>query len=135
LTFSLAKAGEKNKRLKILIIMAHPDDPETGCTSATALLKSFRHELVYVYFIRGEAGIEGMKANEAAITRTKEANSACAILGICAEFLGQIDGNSEVNTQYNNEMLTERPCFNILRNSLATSHKTLDRQNKQILNL
>jgi len=39
----------KNEKLKILVIGAHPDDPETGCGGTMALYSGLGHEVVAIY--------------------------------------------------------------------------------------
>ncbi|MBO4803683.1 MAG: PIG-L family deacetylase, partial [Muribaculaceae bacterium] len=63
---SLKPAG---RRLKVLAIGAHPDDPETCCGGTMCLLTEAGHEVVCVYLTRGEAGIAGMSHDEAAAIR------------------------------------------------------------------
>ncbi|MFN8256241.1 MAG: PIG-L family deacetylase [Bacteroidales bacterium] len=86
----------KNK-MKILVVGAHPDDPETMSGGAMALYSGMGHEVVAAYLTRGEAGIEGKSHEESARIRTEEAKKACEILKVRPEFLGQIDGSCEIN--------------------------------------
>jgi LmbE family N-acetylglucosaminyl deacetylase len=85
------------QKQKIIIMGAHPDDPETGCGGLMALLAQRGHTIISAYLTRGEAGIAGKSHQEAAAIRTQEAIQACEILGAKPVFLGQIDGNCEVN--------------------------------------
>ncbi len=97
-------AGTKNPtrpvpgKQKIVVAGAHPDDPESGSGGTMALFAAAGHEVVSAYLTRGEAGIRGKSHDEAAAVRTKEAMNACAILEARAEFLGQIDGSTEINS-------------------------------------
>jgi LmbE family N-acetylglucosaminyl deacetylase len=84
------------KKLKIVVAGAHPDDPESGCGGTMALFSSAGHEVVAAYLTRGEAGIPGKSYEEASSIRTAEATRACSILKARAEFLGQVDGNTEI---------------------------------------
>ncbi len=88
-----------DSKLKIIVVGAHPDDPETGCGGAMALFVSAGHEVLSAYLTRGEAGISGKSHEEAARIRTEEANKACKILGTKPAFLGQIDGNCEITKE------------------------------------
>jgi len=89
------------KKLKIVVVGAHPDDPESGCGGTIALYTSLGHEVAILYLTRGEAGIEGKTHQEAAAIRTAESEKACAILKARPVFAGQIDGDTEVNgTRY-----------------------------------
>ena len=91
-----SRAQEKS-RLKVVVAGAHPDDPESGCGGTIALYTGLGHEVTILYLTRGEAGIKGKSAQEAAAIRTAEAQQACAILKAKPVFAGQIDGNTELN--------------------------------------
>ena len=94
----------KKDRKKILIIGAHPDDPETAAGGTMCLLTDAGHEVVSVYLTRGEAGIPGKSHEEAAAIREKEAKAACAVTGARPLFMNQIDGSTEVNLDRYREM-------------------------------
>jgi len=85
------------KKLRIVVVGAHPDDPESGCGGTIAWYSSLGHEVIVLYLTRGEAGIQGKTLQEAAAIRTAESEKACAILKARPAFAGQIDGNTEVN--------------------------------------
>ena len=72
--------GERRRR-KLMVIGAHPDDPETCAGGTMCLFAEAGHEVVCVYLTRGEAGIEGMGPDEAAAIRVKECTRACEITG------------------------------------------------------
>ena len=86
-------------KLKIIVTGGHPDDPETGCGGLIALLTRGGHEVKIAYLTRGEAGIPGTNHSDAAAIRTREAQSACHVLGGKSAFLGQIDGATFVNRE------------------------------------
>jgi len=92
-----SKAG---KKMKVVCVGAHPDDPESGCGGTLALLSKAGHEVTIIYLTRGEAGIEGKSHEEAANIRTKEAVAAAKLLGATPKFLGQIDGATEVTNEW-----------------------------------
>lgn len=85
------------ERKKIMVIGAHPDDPETAAGGTMCLLSDAGHEVVSVYLTKGEAGIKGKSHEEAAAIREGEAIAACKVTGARPVFLGQIDGSTEVN--------------------------------------
>lgn len=93
----MTPAGKRKDRKKILVIGAHPDDPETAAGGTICLLTDAGHEVVCVYLTRGEAGIPGKSHEEAAAIRVKEAEAACAVTGARPLFMDQIDGATEVN--------------------------------------
>lgn len=90
---------KKSKKGKVLVIGAHPDDPETGCGGTMIRMKNEGWDVVSVYLTKGEAGIPGMEYSQAAATRVAEAEKACRIMGVRPVFLTQIDGSAEVNAQ------------------------------------
>lgn len=92
------------KRRKLLVIGAHPDDPETCAGGTMCLFAQAGHEVVNVYLTRGEAGIEGMGPDEAAAVRVKECEAASRVIGARHIFMSQIDGNTEVNLRRYKEM-------------------------------
>ena len=94
----------KKNRKKILVIGAHPDDPETAAGGTICLLTDAGHEVVCVYLTRGEAGIPGKSHDEAAAIREREARAACAVTGSRPLFMDQIDGSTEVNQDRYREM-------------------------------
>lgn len=96
---------QENKKLKIVVVGAHPDDPETMCGGAMALYANAGHEVVSAYLTRGEAGIEGKSYKEASEIRTAEALRACDILKVHPEFLGQIDGSCEITPERYKDMI------------------------------
>ena len=89
---------------KVLVIGAHPDDPETMCGGTMLRLKELGAEVVSVYLTSGEAGIRGKSHEEARAIRQEEAKNACAVMGVRSIFLTQIDGNAEVNKERYAEM-------------------------------
>jgi LmbE family N-acetylglucosaminyl deacetylase len=85
-------------RLRILVLGAHPGDPEAGCGGTIVRYTDAGHDVVALYLTRGEAGISGKTHAQAAAMRTAEAEAACSILKARPAFAGQIDGATEVNT-------------------------------------
>lgn len=97
----LDKSGKKQK---IVVVGAHPDDPETGCGGTMILFSDAGHEVVSAYLTRGEAGIDGKSHADAAQIRTREAEEACQVMKARSAFLGQIDGSCEINSKRYDEM-------------------------------
>ena len=92
-------------KLKIVVVGAHPDDPEVTCGGVMALYSNLGHEVVSAYLTRGEAGISGKSYEESAKIRTAEALAACDILKVRPEFIGQIDGNCEITKERYSQMI------------------------------
>ena len=98
------KQNHSDKKLKILVTGAHPDDPETGMGGTISKLTSLGHEVLCVYLTTGEAGIPGVSHTEAAKIRREEAEKACEILKARPIFLGQIDGSCEITSVWYQKM-------------------------------
>lgn len=99
------ETSERSERVrKVLIIGAHPDDPETGCGGTMILLKQAGYEVVSVYMTKGEGGIIGKSQEESATIRVEEATRASHLLGARPVFMTQIDGNTEINKERYVEM-------------------------------
>lgn len=112
----VAGPGERSaaeRKLKVVVAGAHPDDPESGCGGTIARYTDLGHEVVIFYLTRGEAGIPGKTHDEAARIRSAECRHACEILKARPVFAGQIDGATEVNSQryddFQNLIEAERP--------------------------
>ena len=90
---------------KVLVIGAHPDDPETMCGGTILKLKAMGVEVVSVYLTSGEAGIRGKTHEKSRTIRQAEARRACEVMGVRPIFMTQIDGNTEVNKERYAEML------------------------------
>ena len=91
-------------KIKILVAGGHPGDPEYGCGGTIARYTDLGHEAILFYLNRGEAGINGKTADEAAKIRTREAVRACEILNARPIFASQIDGQSIVDAAHYKEV-------------------------------
>lgn len=98
------KIENDNTKLKVICVGGHPDDPESGCGGTLAKFSAAGHDVSVVYLTRGEAGIEGKSHDEAASIRSKEAEAACKILNVRYIFLGQVDGDTIVNSEWINRL-------------------------------
>jgi Uncharacterized proteins, LmbE homologs len=96
--------GKAGKAKKILVIGAHPDDPETGAGGTMMMLAKAGHDVTSVYMTRGERGIPGTAMDEAARIRTAEAEKACEVMGVKHIFMTQIDGGGEITPERYEEM-------------------------------
>ena len=114
---------DNTKKMKVVCVGGHPDDPESGCGGTLSKLASDGHDVTIIYLTAGEAGIPGKSHSEAAIIRTKEAIEACKIINARPVFAGQVDGDSVVNNEWVNKIqamiLSEKP-------NLVFTHWPLD---------
>jgi N-acetylglucosamine malate deacetylase 1 len=97
------QAAEQNRGLKVVVVGAHPDDPESSCGGTIARYSDLGHQVVVVYLTRGEAGIPGKSKSSAALIRSAEVQRACAILKARPVFVGQVDGQAEVTDKHYQE--------------------------------
>src|SRR5213596_4398540 len=107
-----ASASGPFKKMKIVCVGGHPDDPESGCGGTLARYAALGHAVTVVYLTRGERGISGKSLDEAARIRSAECATACKIMGVKAVFFGQIDGATEVT----------RAHVDAMRRLLAAEH-------------
>ena len=103
---SAGRPSHKPESLNIVVVGGHPDDPETGCGGTIAWLSSQGHQVTSLYLTRGEAGIPGTPPQQAASIREAEAIRACEILGSQPVFFGQIDGDTYVNKEAYQKMVS-----------------------------
>jgi len=99
-------------KLKIVVVGAHPDDPETGCGGTIIKYGDLGHDVSVLYLTRGEAGIHGKTHSEAAKIRTKEAKSACDLMHAKPIFFGQIDGSTEISQDWYKKIETVLKSLN-----------------------
>jgi LmbE family N-acetylglucosaminyl deacetylase len=97
---NLLSASEQSKRINVVCVGGHPDDPESGCGGTLALLANQGHAVTVIYLTTGEAGITGKSHSEAASIRKQEALNACKVLNAKAIFAGQTDGQTIVSNEW-----------------------------------
>jgi len=81
--------------LRVLVVLAHPDDPEFFCGGTLALWAEQGREIRYCLLTRGDKGADEIGADPAvlAVQREAEQRAAAAVLGVRqVEFLDQPDG-------------------------------------------
>jgi LmbE family N-acetylglucosaminyl deacetylase len=99
LALPAAALAQSGRKLNVVCVGGHPDDPESGCGGTLARYAAAGHVMTVVYLTRGEAGIQGKTHAEAAAIRSAECEAACRILGARARFAGQIDGGAVVDAK------------------------------------
>jgi LmbE family N-acetylglucosaminyl deacetylase len=82
---SQSPARTETKKLRVAVVGAHPDDPESGCGGLIALLTNQGHEVVvgYLTCFRGDRKVGG---EPEATVRRREATAACHALGAKPHF-------------------------------------------------
>jgi len=92
------------KLKRMLVILAHPDDESFAAGGTLAKYARQDVQVVLLCATRGEAGIAGMKPEEAGDIREGELRKAAQELGIEVQFLGCRDGEL---SRCRTEMLAE----------------------------
>ncbi|NIS70889.1 MAG: PIG-L family deacetylase [Proteobacteria bacterium] len=78
---------------RALAVVAHPDDLEYGAASAIARWTSQGRQVTYLILTRGEAGIDSVPPEKAAILREDEERKSARLVGVdTVLFLGYKDG-------------------------------------------
>ena len=76
-----------------LCVVAHPDDMEFGAAAAVARWTGLGKRVVYCMVTSGEAGIDGMRPDEARRVREAEQIESARVVGVDeVDFLGLPDG-------------------------------------------
>jgi len=84
--------------MRVLVLGAHPDDPESGCGGTMARHAQAGDEVRAAYLTRGGHGVPGHDPQDVERIRTKEAQAACQILDASALFFDFPDGRLEVSS-------------------------------------
>jgi LmbE family N-acetylglucosaminyl deacetylase len=92
---------------KVLVILAHPDDPEFFCGATLARWASIGHEIHYLLLTCGEKGGGlGTTPDELCTTRNLEQNNAARIIGVSSiSFLSHEDGYLVPNLEIRREVV------------------------------
>lgn len=93
---------EERKLERVLVVSAHPDDPEFGFGAAVAKLAAEGTEVIYVICTDGSQGGEDPEVADAELTATRyqEQRDAAKVLGVRdVVFLGFRDGHLEPNLE------------------------------------
>src|SRR5438093_5750022 len=68
------------RKLKVVCVGGHPDDPESGCAGTLTRYSESGHTVTIIYLTRGERGIRDKSPEEAAKIRSAECEAACKIM-------------------------------------------------------
>ena len=101
---------EETKLERVLVVMAHPDDPEFSFGATVAKLAADGTEVVYVVCTDGSQGGEDPEQPDQELTeiRYREQRAAAEVLGVKeVVFLGYKDGNLEPNLELRHAITRE----------------------------
>src|SRR5215813_2108493 len=68
----LPGSDQPSRKLNVVCVGGHPDDPESGCAGTLARYAELGHRVTVLYLTRGERGIRGKSLDEAAQIRSAE---------------------------------------------------------------
>jgi LmbE family N-acetylglucosaminyl deacetylase len=91
----MEQAVQADTPTRVLVIGAHPDDPEFACGGTSALWAAEGKEIYYLVCTRGHKGSSDreMTTERLVEIREREQRSAAAVLGVCeVNFLSFVDG-------------------------------------------
>ncbi|ANY07294.1 PIG-L deacetylase family protein [Pseudonocardia sp. HH130630-07] len=95
---------------RVLVVVAHPDDMESGGSGAVARWTAQGRQVTYLLVTRGEAGIDTVPPAECARIREAEQRAACAVVGVdpvdSVEFLDHPDGLVEYSVGLRRDIAT-----------------------------
>lgn len=92
--------GDQEQPGSVLVIMAHPDDPEFFCGGAVARWAAEGREIEYLLLTQGDKGADepGVHPEQLAQIRAEEQRAAAAVLGVKqVHFLNHRDGELYVD--------------------------------------
>jgi LmbE family N-acetylglucosaminyl deacetylase len=78
------RRGAARNAQRVLVVAAHPDDPEYGCAATVAKWASERREVTYLLLTSGDKGSKDPRVRPGALAtrREREQRSAAASLGV-----------------------------------------------------
>jgi N-acetylglucosamine malate deacetylase 1 len=107
----------------ILVIGAHPDDPEYYAGGVTALWQAAGFTVRYVTLTNGDAGHRIMRGQELALRRRAEAAAAGKVLGVEYRTLDNSDGTLVPSLEVRNQVIAE---IRRARADLVLTHRPYD---------
>jgi len=95
---------------RILVILAHPDDPEFFCGATLIRWASAGHEIRYCLFTKGQRGSKdpNLTGEQIASIRMAEQRNAASQIGIkSVDFLDELDGELEPTLSLRKEIVRQ----------------------------
>ncbi len=95
---------------KILVILAHPDDPEFFCGATLIRWAKAGHEIAYCLLTKGQRGSRNLDLSIGDISaiRVREQKAAANFIGVKnVEFLNEMDGELEPSLRLREEVVSK----------------------------
>lgn len=103
-TFNEGWTGQK----KILVILAHPDDPEFFCGAMIARWRELGHQVSYCLLTNGQRGTQDPQMDPQVISavRVREQTEAAAVLGVSQiHWMNYMDGDLVADLELRNAIV------------------------------
>lgn len=125
---------------RVLVVVAHPDDPEYGLSAAVHTWTTAGVEVSYLLLTHGEAGIQGMDPAEVGPLRAEEQRRACECVGVSdLVILDHPDSmlvyNLELRRDIAREIRRRRPDVVILTNFDVEAYGGLNQADHRVAGL
>lgn len=125
---------------KVLVVVAHPDDPEYGLSAAVREWTNAGVEVAYLLLTHGEAGIQGMDPSEVGALRAAEQRKACEEVGVTdLEILNHPDSmlvyNLELRRDIARAVRRQRPDAVIVPNFDVEAYGGLNQADHRVAGL
>src|ERR1700693_3329779 len=91
-----AASRPSRRKLRVIVAVGHPGDPEYGCGGTVARYTDLGHEVVLLYLNRGDSGYLEKPVEDMSAVRVAEAGKACEILKARPAFAGQLNSKAIV---------------------------------------
>lgn len=112
-----------SNQLRLLLIVAHPDDAEARCGGLMAMYRKAGHLVKWISVTNGDAGHHEISGPELAKIRLRESKNAAAVIGADCEVWDAADGCLEPTLEMRWEVIRAIRAF---QPDLVLTHRTCD---------
>ena len=109
--------------LRLLLIVAHPDDAEARCGGLMTRYRKAGHAVKWISMTNGDAGHHKIKGAELAAIRKTESENAVAVIGAECEIWDTPDGHLEPSLELRWGVIRAIRAF---QPDLVVTHRTCD---------
>ena len=109
--------------LRLLALVAHPDDAEVRAGGLSAIYRKLGHTVKFVSVTNGEAGHHEQPTDELIERRRKEAAASCAVIGAECAVWDNRDGELQPTLEFRHQIIREIRTF---KPDLVLTHRPED---------